>query len=220
MTRPIATLACACLWTAAVSTMAHAQRPLRLSGGPTLSHMRVHSETATASETLSASEMGFEATAAFRRLALRVRYAQANLSPSDTVVLAREAAGAELALTGQVLPWLQVGAGVRRRTYDTEPSQQRWTMWEALAAAELPIFKDVVTGSAELRGTLAASVDEPGGADPWNRGYAGEVGMRVALPRIPVWLRFGYRLEIQKLAGGARREVVDGLTVFVGVGPR
>lgn len=199
--------------------MAYAQRPLRLSGGPTLSHMRVHSETATASETLSAPEMGFEATAAFRRLALRVRYAQANLSPSDTGVLAREAAGAELALTGQVLPWFRVGAGVRRRTYDTEPSRQRWIMWEAIAAAELPIYQEAIAGSAELRGTLKASVDEPG-TDPWNRGSAAEIGLRIALPRIPVSLRFGYRLEIQTLASGARREVVDGLTVLLGVGPR
>lgn len=221
MKRAIATLAFTCLWAAAAGTTARAQQRIHVWGGPTLSHMRVHSESATVSETLSAPEMGFEGTVAFRRLALRLRYTQANLSSSNPFVLARDAAEGELALTAQLLPWLRLGAAGRWRSYDSDAyNRQRWTMWDALAAAELPIFQDVVTGSAELRGTIAASVDGLGTADSWDSGQAGEIGMRLSLPQIPVWLRFGYRLEIQKLGGGARRVVVDGLTVLVGVGRR
>lgn len=206
------------LW-GTVATNVSAQQRIRLSGGPSLAQMRLHSETATVSETLSAAEMGFEGTVAFRRLALRIRYAQANLSPSDTIALPRETVEGNLSLTAEVFPWLHIGTGVRRRTYDTEPSRQRWIMWEAIAATELPIFQETVTGSAELRGALAGSLDAPGVTGVWGRGFAGEVGMRVAPPRIPVWLRFGYRVEMQRLAGNVRQDVVDGLTVLLGVGP-
>lgn len=221
MTRPIATLASAAVCMCALVAAASAQQRVRLSGGPTLAQLRVHSTGSTfPEEARSAAEIGFEGTVGFRRLSLRLRYAQADF-PFDTLVFDRQAAAAELALIGQLLPWLRLGAGTRRRSFDSESSQRiRWNVWEAIAAAEFPIFEKTVSGSAELRAALAGSLDAPGVTEAWGRGFAGEVGMRIALPRIPVWLRFGYQLEMQRLAGNVREDVVDGLTVLLGVGTR
>jgi hypothetical protein len=195
------------------------QSPLRLWAGPALAQWRVRSsEGGSLTQSLSAAGVGFEAGVALRRIGLRFRYAQANFQPAalDLDTLARQAAEAEMVLGVQALPWLELGTAGHSRSYVTSVRRQRWLMWELRAIGQFSILGDAVRGYVEWRPILAADVNDPD-VGPWNSGEGAEVGLRIAPPAAPVRMRLGYRLEIQKLGAGARREVVDGLTVSVSV---
>ncbi len=214
--RALALILAAGLLLAAGARPALGQRALRVSGGLTLAQWRVQT-TADTVEALRAAALGFEGNVALRRLELRIRYAQANLAPasSSPTTLNRRAAEDEVALGVKAFPWLRLATAAHGRSYTTTLIHQRWLMWELQAAGQFSLLGDAVQGYAEWRPILAAEVNVP---ESWNSGGGAEIGLRLAPPAIPVWMRLGYRLEIQKLGGGTRREVVDGLTVLLGVG--
>lgn len=209
--RVLAALAACAPLLAVPARAAYAQR---WSAAATVAEVRAHSTLPTARESLSGLGIGMEGAARFGRIVTRVRYLQADLSPSTTGTTAREAAEAELQLGARLTPWLALTTGPHVRSYRTALARQRWTRWDVRLVGELPLVPGVVTGYAEVTQTLAASVNV---AEPWGTGHGGEAGMQVAPRHLPIWFRLAYRMDVAKLGDGTRREMVDGVTVSVGV---
>jgi hypothetical protein len=191
------------------------QAPVRFAVGATAMQYRVHSELNGETEALSAPGLGFEGAVSVWRIALEGRYLQADLEPSTTSTLARDAAEGHVLLTVRLTPWLGLSTGPLARSYATTLGTQRWVLWTFRARGIPTLVPDLVRGYAELWGALPLDVSVP---ESWNSGWGGDVGLAVALPRLPVWLRFSYRIEQYRLGDGARQETIDGAVLSLGAG--
>jgi hypothetical protein len=127
----------------------------------------------------------------------------------------REASELRLMLVVHPTGWLTVGTGPHLRSYSTSVGIQRWRLWEVMVRGQVSILTDLATGYAEVWGVVAHDVNVE---EEWDYGEGADVGLLVALPRLPLWLRIGYRVELYRLGDGARREVTDGLMVSLGLG--
>jgi hypothetical protein len=192
-----------------------AQAPLRFAAGATAMQYRVHSELNGETEALSAPGFGVEGLISLGRVALEGRYVQADLDPSTAGTLARDAAEGHLLLAVRATPWLTVATGPLSRSYETTLGSQRWVLWTVRARGAPVLVPNLVRGYAELWGALPLDLSVP---ESWNSGWGGDVGLTLALPRLPVWLRLGYRFEQYRLGDGTRRETIDGATLSLGAG--
>lgn len=191
------------------------QLPLRFALGATSGQWHVSSTFPGGSEELSAPMIGFEGVADVWRLGLEVRYLQADLDPSTVSTLTRESADLRLMLAVRPTSWLSVGTGPHLRSYVTSIGTQRWRLWEVMVRGQAFIIPDLAKGYAEVWGVVAHDVNVE---EDWDYGEGADVGMVVALPRPPLWIKLGYRIELYRLGDGARREVTDGLMVSLGLG--
>lgn len=191
------------------------QAPLRFALGATGMQYRVHSELNGEPETLSAPGLGIEGGVSVWRIALEGRYVQADLEPSTAGTLTRDAAEGHLLLAVRIAPWLGLSTGPLARSYETTLGTQRWVLWTFRARGAPMLVPDLVRGYAELWGALPLDVSVP---ESWNSGWGGHIGMVLALPRFPVWLRVGYRFEQYRLGDGARRETINGALLSLGAG--
>lgn len=211
--RTVATAVALALATA-VPAPVQGQSPLRVSGGATLAQLRVRSVDPAANESLRAPALGLEGSVTWHRLALRARYAEARLPRAPSNIEERDTVEGEIALAVRTWPWLQAGTAIHGRSYQSPTRRQRWVWWDLFLAGNLSILSDAVHGYAELRRAITADVNV---AERWDYSAGGEVGMLFALPSLPVWLRTGYQIQFHKFADNTRRELVDGLTVMLGV---
>lgn len=192
-----------------------AQVPVRFALGPTVAEMRVHSRLPGGTETLSAAGFGAEGMAVVWRFALRARYLRGDLEPTAPTTIPREAVEARVLLGVRIAPWLSLATGPHVRSFATPIGTQRWSLWEVEIRGAPSIVPNVIRGYAELWRVVAADVNVP---EEWNSGHGGDAGMLLSLPRLPLWLRIGYRIEVFTLGDGTRRETTDGLTVSAGIG--
>jgi hypothetical protein len=203
----------ALLWLAPAALPAQAQ--VRIAAGATAMQYQVHSELNGETEALSAPGIGVEGSISLWRVALEGRYVQADLDPNTTRTLARDAAEGHLLLAVRATPWLSLATGPLSRSYETTLGSQRWVLWTVRARGAPVLVPNLVRGYAELWGAVPLDLSV---AESWNSGWGGDVGLTLALPRLPVWLRVGYRFEQYRLGDGTRRETIDGATLSLGAG--
>lgn len=217
MSRRLATVAAALAVLALAATDAAGQAAVRFAAGATATQYRVRSTTGDDTETLGAPGFGAEGVIAVWRIALEGRYVQAGLEPgaTATATLARDAVEGHLLLAVRATPWLSVSTGPLARSYETTLGSQRWLLWTVRARGTPVLVPDAVRGYAELWGALPVDIDVP---ESWNSGWGGDVGLVLAVPRLPLWLRLGYRFEQYRLGNGTRRETIDGATLSIGAG--
>ena len=191
------------------------QAPVRFAVGATAMQYRVHSELNGETEALSAPGLGIEGAVSVWRIGLEGRYVQADLEPSTTGTITRDAAEGHVLLAMRIAHWLSLSTGPLARSYQTTLGTQRWVLWTFRARGAPMLVPNLVRGYAELWGALPVDVSVP---ESWNSGWGGDVGLALALPRLPVWLRLGYRFEQYRLDDGARRETIDGALLSLGAG--
>lgn len=215
MTRLPAACATAIVLLALATSDVAAQTTVRFAAGGTAMQYRVSTTTGAGTETLSATGLGGDAVVSVWRLTLAGRYLQADLEPSTTETLARDAVEGHLLLGVRATPWLSLSTGPLARSYETTLGHQRWVLWTLRARGTPALVPDLVRGYAELWWALPIDVDVP---ESWNSGWGGDVGLALALPRFPLWLRVGYRFEQYRMGDGTRRETIDGALLSLGVG--
>lgn len=193
----------------------NAQGDLRFAAGLTGAYVWVHSDAAGASEALKAPGFGVKADLVWWRLGLDLRYLQADLEPTTTGTLDREMTEGRAMLGLQLTSWLGIATGPQVRSYGTAVGTQRWFLWAVAARGEVALLPNIVRGHAEFWTVFPVDVTVP---EQWNDGFGGDVGVTLALDRLPLWLRLAYRLEVYRLGDGARRETVDAVTLGLGIG--
>ncbi|MBI4421427.1 MAG: hypothetical protein HY560_11440 [Gemmatimonadetes bacterium] len=199
-------------------TMLEAQRGLSASGGPTAAQLRVQSTLPGVNEALSAAAFGFDAGLRIGRLGLALTYLQSNLTGTTPGALSRRAAEGELMVYLTAARWLCFMAGPEIRSYRTDVGTQRWLAWEIRARVETAMLPGIARGYLTVWPVVAASIRNV--PEPFASGFGGEAGLTLSPPRLPIWVRLGYRLELFRLDGGARRELIDGVRVSAGIATR
>ena len=195
-----------------------AQGDLRFAAGLTGAYVWVHSDAAGTSEALGAPGFGVQADLVWWRLGLDLRYLQADLEPTTTTeALRRDLTEGRALLRLQLTSWLGLATGPQVRSYGTAIGTQRWFLWAVAARGEGALLPNIVWGYAEFWTVFPVDVNVP---EQWNDGFGGDVGVTLALSRLPLWLRLAYRLEVYRLGDGARRETVDAVTLGLGIGRR
>lgn len=215
MSRLPATVSAALMLLSLTATDVAGQATVRFAAGATAMQYRVRSALSNDTEALSAPGLGIEGVISLWRIALEGRYVQADLEPSTTATLARDATEGHLLLAMSLAPWLSLSTGPLARSYETTLGSQRWVLWTLRARVAPVLVPNAVRGYAELWGALPVDVSVP---ESWNSGWGGDVGLALALPRLPLWLRIGYRFEQCRLGDGTRRETIDGAILSIGAG--
>ncbi len=168
----------------------------------------ITSRSATGTERRSGAGLAAAAGHGVGPVALRIAYAEAELSaPGGGRVLA----DARLQAGIHVRPWLSLWVGPHLRAVVREPERERWVLWEARVMADAPLAGDRVRGFVGTWG-IAAGHSEPAGTVA---GWGAEGGLAVRLVGSRVWARLSYRRDQASLASGAREENAEFITALV-----
>lgn len=125
----------------------------------------------------------------------------------------RDLVEARVAIAGRPVPWLELAAGPVVRAYVADSTTERWVFWQARARVDAPIVVASLTSYVELWRTFSSQVNL---ATPAGRVQGGEAGVVYQLPRNPVWVRLGYRID-DAAVGAVGSETLEAITFAVGM---
>ena len=126
----------------------------------------------------------------------------------------RDLVEARVVIAGRPVPWLELAVGPVVRAYVADSVTERWVFWQAGGRVEAPIIATQLTSYVALWRTLSSRVNLAAAA---GRVQGGEAGVIYRLPRGPVWMRLGYRID-DAVVGAAGSETLEAVTLAVGVG--
>jgi len=185
--------------------------------------MRVSSVSAPTSQHLSGAVFGLQGQITFlRRITLDLGYWQGQLDPSSGAVgtASRDMVEGYAMIGARPFGWLSLRAGPHAWTYISNAGTQRWFLWEARARAQGEVVADVHS-YIELWDVLSASVNVPQG---FQSGFGGEGGLILRLrdapiipEKFPARLRLAYGIERVRMGGGIRTEIMDRLSLSLGI---
>jgi hypothetical protein len=173
---------------------------------------RVKSEQPAATVALSGAVFGAQGTLSVGRLLLHVAYLQGTLNPDSGIGSSRDFIEGRALLGFRALPWLTVQTGPHARAYVIGGTTQRWLLWIVGARAEGAFIGSAGRGYAEVWRAVSGDASVP---ERFGHAQGGEVGMLARLTRLPLEVRFAYRIDRAVLGGGSRLETVDGVVVAV-----
>lgn len=209
-------IALAAAWALAARGLAgQIPRSVALEGTGTA--VRLRSATATGSEALSGTVIGGEGALFLRRVAISVGYLQGSLNPDSGSPAPRDLVEGWAFLGARPVPWLLLRGGAHLRGYVTAAGTARRIYWETRARADAPIVGRTAQAYFELWRALSGNA---GGSDRLRNAQGGEGGLVVRRARTPFWARLAYRIDRTRLRNDARVEIVDGVSLTVGVGGR
>jgi hypothetical protein len=186
--------------------------------------MRVNSTSGPATQKLSGAVFGFQGHALFARLVtLNLGYWQGQITPAQgqpAQIAPRDVVEGYLQIGARPLPWLWLRGGPHAWTYISNAGRQRWLLMEGRARVQGEVLPDVQS-YLELWNVFSANVNVPQGFES-GRGGEGGISLRIrdvpVIPeRFPVRIRAAYGIERVRMQGGARSEVVDRLSLSIGI---
>lgn len=189
--------------------------------------MRVNSTTGPTTQKLSGAVFGFQGHVLFARLiTLNLGYWQGQVTPAQGAtagIASRDVVEGYAQIGARPLPWLWLRGGPHAWTYVSNAGRQRWLLMEGRARAQGEILPDVQS-YLELWNVFSANVNVPQGFQS-GRGGEGGISLRIrdvpVIPeRFPVRIRAAYGIERVRMEGGVREEVVDRLTLSIGIESR
>lgn len=215
------------LYLAGAAAPLAAQSPWRWEAGLSGVGMRVNSTTGPASQKLSGAVFGFQGQVLYSGfITLNLGYWQGQLTPasgSTATIAQRDVVEGYAQLGAQPLSWLSVRAGPHAWTYISNAGRQRWFLMEARARAQGEIVPDVQS-YIELWHVFSANVNVPQG---FQSGAGGEGGISLRLrdvpvipERFPVRIRAAYGIERVRMNAAGRTEVMDRLSLSIGIESR
>lgn len=186
--------------------------------------MRVKSVTGPASQKLSGAVFGFQGHILYSRLiTLDLGYFQGKLTPAtgQAVQIAERDVVEGFAQVGaRPLSWLSLCVGPHAWTYTSNAGRQRWFLMEGRVRAQGEILPEVLS-YFELWKVFSANVNVPQG---FQSGAGGEGGISLRLrevpvipERFPVRIRASYGIEQVRMNGAGRTEVLDRLSLSIGI---
>jgi hypothetical protein len=193
---------------------ASAQLPLRLSVSGDGFSTNVNSEDQSGTQRLSGYSAGGDATLAFGRLGVSVRYLEGSLTPTGTAT-GRDLVEGEALLSVRALSWLSLKFGPHIRSFLFTGSTERWVFWEGRLRTHAHLGSERISSFFEFSQVLAADVNA---AQPFDGGQGIEGALRWEISALPIWLGLGYRIDRSRLGDGARTEVVEHIVLSVGFG--
>jgi hypothetical protein len=170
----------------------------------------------TPSATASGFAVGAIGALTFRRATLEVHYFEGRverIGPDSGYAFVTGGIG----LAVRIVPWFSAHAASRARTYiTTAAGDDQWLSWEIGGRVAVPLYRTHVRGDLSLWRALATSLNNRS----TGTGQGGAVGLTLEPFARPWWLRMAYDVD-QATAGSARRrDVVERLTISVGIGRR
>jgi hypothetical protein len=185
--------------------------------------MRVNSTSGPATQKLSGAVFGFQGHVLFARLiTFNVGYWQGQITPADgqSTIAPRDVVEGYAQIGARPLPWLWLRGGPHAWTYISNAGRQRWLLMEGRARVQGEIIPDLQS-YLELWNVFSANVNVPQGFQS-GRGGEGGISLRIRdvpiIPeRFPVRIRAAYGIERVRMEGGVRAEVVDRLSLSIGI---
>ena len=188
-----------------------------LGGGATAAMVRLRSTASFGGEALSGPAAGAQGRLVVGQVAVEGAYLEGHLTPDTGSAAARDMADASVFLVVHPVRWVALKAGPHLRAYITPGGTERWMTWEARAR----LSAELVPGRlrTHFEGWLAVSADV--NVDPGASGAQGvEAGLTLFPTRSPLWVRFAYAFDQEKMKNGARSETLEALVLSVGFGGR
>jgi hypothetical protein len=176
--------------------------------------LNLNTEEATGEQRLSGFGLGGDATVAFGRLGLAIRYMEGSLSPSEAG-RDRDIVEGEAMLSLRATPWLRIALGPHIRSLIIPEGTERWLFWEGRIQAKASLGSPRLVSVFELWQVLSANVDVD---DPYDGGRGIEGGLRWEVSSFPIWLGLGYRIDRSNLGDGSRTEVMEHILFSIGIG--
>ncbi|MBI1722708.1 MAG: hypothetical protein HYR48_02240 [Gemmatimonadetes bacterium] len=214
MTAKAIALAAACAL-AASGLAAQVPRSVALAGTGTT--MRLRSATTTGSEALSGMAFGVEGALLLRPVTISAGYWEGSLKPDSGNPTPRDLVEGWAFLGVRPVSWLLVRGGAHLRGYVTAAGTARRIYWETRARADAPLVGRTAEAYFELWRAWSGGA---GAADRLRSARGGEGGLVVRRPQTPFWARLAYRIDRTTLRNDARVEIVDGVSLTVGIGGR
>ena len=186
--------------------------------------MRINSTSGPTTQKLSGAVFGFQGHVLFARLiTLNLGYWQGQVTPAQGAtagISSRDVVEGYAQIGARPLPWLWLRGGPHAWTYISNAGRQRWLLMEGRARAQGEILPEVQS-YLELWNVFSASVNVPQGFQS-GRGAEGGISLRIRdvpiIPeRFPVRIRAAYGIERVRMEGDVRQEVVDRLTLSIGI---
>ncbi|HWC72886.1 MAG TPA: hypothetical protein VG454_03040 [Gemmatimonadales bacterium] len=161
---------------------------------------------------LNGSVFGGEGTFVAEHFAIRLRYAQGNVSAkSDTGIDHRQVVEGEALVGYRATQWLTLWAGPTARAYTVGDADQRWLLWSARVTGRGTLLPDKMQTYVELWGALSGTVGNPAMKAG---GRGADMGLELRLSsETPLWGRLGYRIQSSHADG--LRETVEAITLSV-----
>jgi hypothetical protein len=163
---------------------------------------------------LDGTLIGAEGTLRYGMFELSAGYQQGSVEQGDGGA-EQDLVDGDLKVRVRPVRFLVVGLGPQVRSY-VEAGTERWLVWEASAAMDMWLVRDVLRSSLDLRLGLGGSVNS-GAAFGAGRSVAG--GLEMRFPRTPIFLGIAYSVDHRSLANDARIDTVEQFVVRVGVWP-
>jgi hypothetical protein len=167
------------------------------------------------SEQFAGSMLAAEGRVTFWKLLLDARFFGGELE-NRRGDAATELLIGEAMLGIRVVPWLAVKSGLRIRSLKTDSRKDTWYFWEALLHAEAPLLAPWLYSYVEVYFDLAADVGDSHALD---RGQGAEAGVVLRAGPIPLWVRFGYRIDHAEFEGQVSEETVQHAFLTLGIDP-
>jgi hypothetical protein len=186
--------------------------------------MRLNSISGPTTQKLSGTAFGLQGQLIYSGLVtLDWGYWQGQIDPTGGTAASRDVVEGYAMLGGRPFGWLSLRAGPHAWTYISNAGTQRWFLWEARARAQGEVLPDVQS-YIELSRVLSANVNVP---QDFQSGMGGEGGLILLVrdaplipERFPVRIRLAYGIERVRMGGGGRTEVMDRLSLSLGIGHR
>ena len=188
--------------------------------------MRVNSQSGPTTQQLSGTAFGLQGQLTWLgRVTLDLGYWQGKLDPSSGSAASRDMVEGYALIGARPLGWLSLRAGPHAWTYISNAGTQRWLLWEARAHAQGALLPEVHS-YLELWDVFSAAVNVP---QPFQSGSGGEGGLVLRLrgvplipEQLPTRIRLSYGIERVRMedAGGLRTEIVDRLSLSLGIESR
>jgi hypothetical protein len=186
--------------------------------------MRLNSTSGPTTQKLSGAVFGLQGQLIYSGfVTLDWGYWQGQIDPTGGAAASRDVVEGYAMLGARPFGWLSLRAGPHAWTYISNAGTQRWFLWEGRVRAQGEVLPDVQS-YMELSRVLSANVNVP---QDFQSGLGGEGGLILRVrdaplipERFPVRIRLAYGIERVRMGGGARTEVMDRLSLSLGIGQR
>ncbi len=163
---------------------------------------------------LSGTLFGLEAGVRLSRLELTARYLQGQLESSDGQIESDLVRGG-LWLQVRPVDFLGVGIGPQARSYVSDAGTERWLTWVGRLSVDTWLLRPTLRSSFLLSYALGGDVNT--GSD-FSQGRSLEGWLEARIPRTPLTVAVGYRVEYGSLGGDTGADTLEDFLFGVAVG--
>jgi hypothetical protein len=208
---------CACFAAALTALLASSNAIAQMPMGSSLAALglarsSLDIETITGTQRLTGTSLTGDGRLSFWKLVLDVRYLEGELS-DDASDITRRLIEAEALIGVRPIPWVALMFGPRVRKIATGPDSESSVFWTVRAQAEAALLEPFLFSYVGIWQMLFGNADN----GSFDNGQGAEAGLVLKMESVPIWARFGYRIDRASFQNIARDETTQHLVVVVGL---